>query len=35
MIEDDILNDLEKEGLIEQLPEDKIRIKFFDAYKYR
>lgn len=33
--EDDILNDLEAEGLITQLPDDKIRINFYDAYKYR
>jgi len=33
--EDDILNDLEAEGLITQLPNERIRINFFDAYKYR
>ncbi len=32
--EDEILADLETEGLIQQLPGEKIHINFFEAYKY-
>ncbi len=34
MYQDEILCELEAEGLITQLPDGKIRLEYFDAYKY-